>query len=203
MYSFLQKQEELNRIFWNKKTLHLAILNKTVVQPKAFLLLRDPEARFISYFKDKFRKEPLRMIEEGRLEPHNLQQCQRLWLSHIGVPLGDIKSCCYELIRTPVDSVVEWLPNAYKRDSHTLPQFYSLYAQWHNFRIRLNIKKSFLIDRDEELDQFGKLTGIDIFRKVNHTDDVVESVKLSPSSSMILQNLYKCDFDLISSRKFT
>ncbi|MEM9922922.1 MAG: hypothetical protein AAF915_04095 [Cyanobacteria bacterium P01_D01_bin.50] len=56
MFSFLQKQEELNRIFWNKKTFHLAILNKTVVQPKAFLLLRDPEARFISYFKDKFRK---------------------------------------------------------------------------------------------------------------------------------------------------
>ncbi|MEM9922923.1 MAG: hypothetical protein AAF915_04100 [Cyanobacteria bacterium P01_D01_bin.50] len=119
------------------------------------------------------------------------------------MPLEDIKSCCYELIDTPVDSVVEWLPNAYKRDSHTLPQFYSLYAQWRNLRIRLNVKKSFLIDRDEELEQFGKLTEIDISRKVNYTDDVVESVKLSPSSSMILQKLYKCDFELISSRKFT
>ncbi|MCU0524268.1 MAG: sulfotransferase family 2 domain-containing protein [Elainella sp. Prado103] len=198
MYSFLEKQEEVSRIFWNKRTMSLAILNKAINRPRAVALLRDPKARFISYFKDKFRKEPLRMIREGRLQPHNLQQCQRLWLSHVGVPLDNIELCCHELIRTPVDSVVEWLPEAYKNDAHTLPQYYCLLACWRNIQIKLNIYKMFLIDQDDHLEQFGKLTGIDTCHKVNHTDDVSETIRLSSFSNSILQNLYADDIELIN-----
>lgn len=178
----------------------MAILNRAIAQPNALVLLRNPETRFISYFKDKFRKEPLRMIREGRLHSKNLQQCQCLWLNHVGVPLDDVRSCCYELIRTSADSVVDWLPNAYTKDCHTFPQIYSLYAQWRRFRIRLNVKKTFLIDEVRELEEFGRLTGIDVFTKNNSTHDVVEPVKLSHASSMILKNLYACDFQLINSR---
>lgn len=198
MYSFLEKQEEVSRIFWNKRTINLAILNKAVNRPRAVALLRDPKARFISYFKDKFRKEPLRMISEGRLQPHNLQQCQRLWLSHIGAPLDNIELCCHELIRTPVDSVVEWLPGAYKNDAHTLPQHYCLLAYWRNVKIRLNIEKIFLIDQTDQLEQFGKLIGIDTRRKINHTDDVSETIRLSSFSDSILQSLYADDIELIN-----
>lgn len=200
MYSFLQRQEKLERIFWNKTTFHLAALNRAIAFPNTLVLLRNPEARFISYFKDKFRKEPLRMIREGRLHPENLQHCQRLWLNHVGVPLDDVRSCCYELIRTSADSVVDWLPTAYTKDCHTLPQIYSFYAQWRRFRIRLNVKQAFLIDEIRELEEFGKLTEMDVSVRNNSTHDVVEPVKLSHASSMLLANLYACDLQLINSR---
>ncbi len=169
MYAFMQKQQTLERVFWNKTNFHLAILNKVINSPKVFMLLRSPEARFISYFKDKFRQEPSRMLKEGRLQPNHLQQCQRLWLKHIGAPLNDVEACCHELIKTPIDEIVEWLPRSYKEDSHTIPQYYSLFASWRGISIRLNIEKAFLIDRDDHLQLFSQLTKIDISQKVNST----------------------------------
>ena len=201
MYSFLKQQKQLNRIYWNRKTFYLAIENKITTYPKAYFLLRQPRERFLSYFKDKFRKEPLRMLEENRLTPNHLQRCQRLWLNHVGIPTRDVSACCYELLRTPADSVVDWLPSAYTRDCHTIPQMYSLYARWRSLRIKLRVDSSFLIDRAEDIEKFSKLTGLDTSRKINHTENVGEPVKLSRSSSTILQKLYACDSELISSIK--
>lgn len=157
MYSFLESQKEWKRIFWNKDTFHLALSNRLANSPKAIALYRHPETRFISYFKDKFRKEPQRMIAENRLQLRNLQRCQRLWLNSIEQPLDDVEACCHRLLEAPVDGVIEWLPTTYKEDVHTLPQTYCNYARWKSFRVKLNIAKSFSIDCRAQLDQFRKI----------------------------------------------
>ncbi len=196
MYSFLKCQNSLERILWNKYTLPIALSNRFFGYPTGMLLFRDPESRFLSYFKDKFRKTPRKMLAENRLHPENLQHCQRLWLEYIGMNTDNVSACCKALLETSLESVLAWLPTSYHQDPHTLSQLECLYAQRHWMRVRLAISRVFLIDNPDEMQLFGQLLGLDTSRKVHQTQNMQESIALSEAGRETLRELYQLDFTL-------
>lgn len=196
MYSFLKCQNSLERVLWGKHTLSVALSNRLFGSPEGIVLFREPENRFLSYFNDKFRKTPRKMLAEQRLHPTNLQHCQRLWLEHIGMNTDDVVSCCQALLETPLESVVDWLPTSYHKDPHTLSQLECLYFQRPRVKLRLAISKVFLMDNPGELQAFGQLLELDTSCKVHHTQDIQEKTTLTESARETLRRIYKADSDL-------
>lgn len=196
MYSFLKSQHSLKRILWTKRTLPLAWSNRILGYPTGLLLFRDPESRFISYFHNKFRKAPRKMLAENCLRPENLQHCQRLWLEHIDMDTDNVSDCCQALLETSLESVLAWLPTSYHQDPHTLSQLECLYAQRRWMKIRLTVSRVFLIDHPNDMQAFGQLLGLDTSQKVNQTQDMRENSVLSEAGRETLRQIYRSDFSL-------
>lgn len=203
MYSFLKSQNSLERILWNKQTLSIALRNRFFGNPTGMLLFRDPESRFLSYFNDKFRKTPRKMLADNCLHPKDLQHCQRLWLEHIGMDTNDVSACCQALLDTSLESVLAWLPTSYHQDPHTLSQLECLYAQRHWLRLRLAISKVFLIDNPDEMQLFGQLLGLDTSRRVHQTQDMQVNNSLSETGRKTLRQIYQLDFTLYQQMSHT
>ncbi len=193
MYSFLKCQNSLERVLWGKHTLPIALSNRFFGAPEGIVLFREPENRFLSYFNDKFRKTPKKMLAENRLRPKDLQHCQRLWLEHIGMDTDDVAACCQALLETSLESVVAWLPTSYHQDPHTLSQLECLYFQRRCIKLRLAISKVFLIDNPDELQVFGQLLELDTSRKVHQTQDMQEGNALTESARETLRCVYQAD----------
>ncbi len=196
MYSFLKYQNSLKRILWTKHTLPIALSNRFLGYPTGMLLFRDPESRFLSYFNDKFRKTPRKMLAAKHLRPEDLQHCQRLWLEYIGMDTDNVAACCQALLETSLESVLAWLPISYHRDPHTFSQLDCLYAQRRWMRVRLATSRVFLIDNPKEIQLFGQLLGLDTSRKVHQTQNMEENQSLSETGREILRQIYRLDFSL-------
>ncbi|MEM6256034.1 MAG: sulfotransferase family 2 domain-containing protein [Cyanobacteria bacterium P01_D01_bin.156] len=203
MYSFLKSQTSLKRILWSKYTLSVAISNRLLGCPTGILLFRDPETRFLSYFHDKFRKAPRKMLAENRLHPKELQHCQRLWLNSVGVSTHDMVACCQALLETPLEAVLSWLPEHYRQDPHTRPQLDCLYAQRHWIKLSLNISRVFLIENPAEMQLFGQLLEIDTSRKVHQTQDKQREHTLGKTGRAMLRQIYPLDFELYQQIRHT
>lgn len=195
MYAFLNNQDSVERLFWNKRTISIAVCNQLLGRPVGISLFRNPEARFLSYFRDKFRKTPIRILQGHPSYASNIQHCQSLWLQYIDKDSKNVSDCCRALLETSIEDVVNWLSNSYRQDCHTIPQMQCHYAQWRQLRFRLSLEKIFFVDNPAELNSFAQLLKLDISHRVNGSQDISEEISLSKRSRKVLREIYRQDFD--------
>lgn len=193
MYSLFNSRAEFERIFWNRRTIAMALSNRCFGRPETSYFIRNPINRFYSYFNDKFRKEPSRVLALENPNEVHLQNCQRLWLDSHGYEGYDTKGACEKLLEVDPNSVVAWLTNYRDVDVHTVLQIAALNARWRGIKVRLNPKFVFLMDQPKDLEVAGERLGFNFGVKRNSTS-FIDNPDLTKSSYNTLKELYDVDY---------
>ncbi|MEM9938491.1 MAG: hypothetical protein AAF768_06555 [Pseudomonadota bacterium] len=196
MSSHFRDNPDFQRTYWNRKSLPAALSNRFLGNPRSHFVFRDPVSRFLSYFKDKFRQEPARMLAEDRLKPENLQACQRYWLESTDVDVSNVPDACEALLSASIGDVINWLPENYTRDGHTMPQLMSLYFDWRGLNFRLKPVAVYLQDDPEDVAQLAADLKFKIAEKANSTSRYNASVSVTDAERDKIKAIYAADMHL-------
>lgn len=195
LFSLLSNQDELcsisNRMLLVHKLRHYIKLRPKV---QYYMLVRDPYDRLESFFKDKLRKSLLTYENNIHFE---WQNCQKIILKRLGYD-----PCALDarrrLSRTSFEQFIRMLPFIYKIDAHLHPQYTVLgqYVTKFGIKIKFNFNNFEVIKVEDIIELQSKLSAmeIDLSKKINHTEDVFESLEWNSDMRMIVNDIYYKDF---------
>jgi len=146
MYSTLLNQPNL--LYLSNIAHPRLFLFKILKQQKlrTFMLIRNPYARLVSFFVDKFRKQPQRINEDN----FYWQECHKIFFSHLNISFNeDNKTISDKLLDFSFNHFIQLLPIVYRLDAHLWPQYYSYRVWWKNIPIMIwKIDKFIKIEDD-------------------------------------------------------
>lgn len=160
-----------------------------------YLLVRSPQRRLVSFFRDKFRQDP-HFYTEGRAYSE-WQDCQRIFFSALGISPDHspimIREC---LLATSFDHFMEILPDVYRLEAHLTPQYAAMQLSWHGIRVaHLNPDRVLKIERKEDLAFIERVLALDISRAHNTTAKCDETIAVTGRHSDIIRALYRDDLE--------
>ncbi len=195
LYSFLRRQEKRSGLLYISEK-HLLGFKKTQAKnADHVLLVRNPYARIMSFYKDKFHQHPA----AETLTYGDLQRCQRIFITELypdisdDTPADDINRA---LTSVSFSDFVETLPKVYQLDGHLYPQHQIALFRHRYLRFRhtrLDFSHTFKIETDLEL--FSNLTGLNTSDKVNSTKSVSLKIEWDDNSRKTIQDIYRQDFE--------
>ncbi len=166
-------------------------------RPPMLIIVRNPYARLVSFFEDKFRKEPGKHARPES-DSKDVQECQRIFLPHLDIHADAPHRTIWErLVETPFSTFMEILPEVYQTDRHLWPQSRLL-----EFGIGLPpraLLRHASVVRLEELDaDYMKHSWkIDCRVRANATEFIMDPVEyFSPQEVEVVNRLYQSDFEL-------
>ena len=154
---------------------------------KRILVIRHPYNRFISLFSDKYRKQPLRIIEGL----HTWENTHKCLYKHLGITheMTD-KEIASKFLALKISDLIALLPKIIEEDAHFWPQSYS--TNFSLFNLKIPVKYVFQIERDAA--RIRDLTNIDLSVVKNKSDS--DKFELSLNDKEKLSKIYKSDFKL-------
>jgi len=158
-----------------------------------FLIVRDPYTRLESFFKDKFRQDPVVTMRAY----HELQRCQHFFCAYLQITPTDSPVTIREkLLSLSFDQFVHLLPTVYLQDGHLYPQVWMMTIHFHGAPIQLHFDRVLKIEAAADMAYLQNGLAIDLSKKVNDTQQVEWSSPWQPELYAIVNDLYKADFDM-------
>ena len=194
MYSTLKAQDHLIEWFAGKKTFAKLLADKTHIKPlKKTLIVRHPEDRIRSYFKDKFRQHPQKCLDEDFVNFKEWQYNQRIFFSALDIyPRMSNAQIAEALLDTSFQSFIKILPDHYELDGHLWPQVNVLNFRYSYYNFRF--KPHTILKLEETTpDILKKLLGISQSTRANQTS-ASEVLSVSRTDQAIIESIYYKDY---------
>lgn len=170
------------------------LLAKAIVRDHSqttFFPVRSPFARVVSCFMDKFRKQPLRINEQG----FYWQACHKL-LFRCCVISDNARDeeIAAKFLDFSFDEFIQELPVIYRLDGHFQLQSWSRKvligdSRWVNWPNCMVIKV-------EDSNDLHQIPGIDWAVKTNATDHIERDFDLLEKHKEVIRKLYRDDFKI-------
>jgi len=200
MFSTLNNHEVLTHCDRDRKvdkyTYACLLLRKIGLGPATYLLVRNPYARIVSFFEDKFRSHPVLERERGFTGFDEWQDCQQIFFDQLDI---DSSIDSPEIISRQLEAVsfgemVEVLPEVYRNDPHLRPQIEICKLRWRQLSLHIRFDRIIPI---EEMDAafMRERLGVDITQRYNSTDRSSYEKYLSPDTLPVLNAVYCKDFE--------
>ncbi len=160
--------------------------------PRVVGLVRDPLARLVSFFGNKFRSSPRALLqrEASGGERARFQHCQQIFFAPLGLASDvPIETGCRALLGASLGDVVRWLPRVFAQDAHLWPQSWS-------FRVAGRVRfRADLLLRLEQLDAaaLARELGIDPGERGNPSE-AGEAVWLDAAERAVVARVYAEDY---------
>lgn len=199
MYSTLGMQDELVQRSADRQTDKASfarlLLRKVGLGPSAFLLVRNPYARVVSFFADKFRRHPALEREREFEEFEGWQACQRMFFAPFGIdPAQSPEAISHALEAVSFSDVVDTLPDRYRRDPHLRPQHEIETISWRGLPQRVAFDGLVPIEQMDPVLMRDRL-GVDVGQSRNRTQRAPYTSHLTPQILSTLNTLYADDFE--------
>ncbi len=196
MYSSIVKIGSYNLAGWGK-WIKLQLKSKLLFKGdlKTAIIVRSPDKRLESFFKDKLRKNA-----EMNPATKNFQFCQTLFFGAAGVKKGDdSRTISLKLRSLSFSEFTAALPELYQLDGHLHPQVNSLCGPvealkgfWQKMMIRTS--RTVKLENMEDMLFLQRAFGVDIHHHENNTREVQEEIIWDNKSREIVRELYKEDY---------
>jgi hypothetical protein len=191
LYSLLYEQPALREIKMQEVAQHY--LSDPVPSPWLghFFIVRNPYTRLESFFKDKFRQDPVtttRTYDE-------LQRCQRFFCSYLRIDPADSPLTIREkLLSLSFAQYVHLLPTVYLLDGHLHPQVNMMTIRFRGAPLQLSFDRVLKIESAPDRAYLQDKLAIDVSQKINNTHQVKWSSPWQPDLYAVVNDLYKADF---------
>ena len=156
-----------------------------------FFIVRNPYTRLESFFRDKFRQDPvtkLRTYDE-------LQRCQRSFCADLQIAPTDAPQAIREkLIGLSFAQFVHLLPKVYQQDGHLHPQVQMTTMRFRGAAVQLHFDRVLKIESVADRAYLQNVLAIDLSAKVNNTKQVAWSSPWQPTLYALVNELYQADF---------
>ena len=192
LYSLFVEQPELREI--NRQEVAQYYLGGPAPAPRLshFLVVRNPYTRLESFFKDKFRQDPV-----VRLRTYDqLQRCQRLFCAYLQIVPADSPMTIREkLLSLSFEQFVQLLSTVYLQDGHLHPQIQMTTIRFRGAPLLLNFARVFKLESATDMADLQAKLAIDVSQPINHTHQVKWSSPWQPDLYAVVNELYKADFE--------
>lgn len=174
-----------------------AYFNIMLTAPDVYFTARNPYAKAMSFYKDKFQKIPARVDTTKNFK---WEKPQRVFFPLLGLDTrknstAEIKQT---LLSTSFESYVDMLSHVYHLDEHINPQHWILnhphYLMFKNLGISKSKLQIFQIENKLQMQKFSTLTHFDINQKANNTHEVVQEDIIGQVELDKLNQIYAEDF---------
>lgn len=156
-----------------------------------FLLVRNPYQRLESFYKDKFRQDPMHTLRAYT----ELQRCQRFFCPYLHIEPSDAPITIREkLLSVSFAQFVQLLPEVYLFDEHLHPQVYIMTSRWHCISFQFKFNRILQVESAHDLAYLQDKLGLDVSQKYNHTEQVVYPTPWPLELCALVNQLYKADF---------
>lgn len=193
LYTLLYHQPNLERLAATKLDLR-TFMNHfgSFVQMPQYMLARDPYARLVSCFKDKFRQDPLRTPRSF----DNLQDSQKLFCPFLAIRPDDPEQTIRDkLLSLTFAQFIQLLPELHMRDVHLRPQVMSKMIYYRGRPLApLPVHKVLQIESPDDLSFLSDRLGIDTDTRHNCTDAIPLEAPWTNELRAIVNHLYRADF---------
>jgi len=191
LYSLLYSQPALQEIRMDVLGQHYRSNQVTPGWLGHFLIVRDPYTRLESFFKDKFRQDPVVTLRGY----DQLQRCHRFFCSYLRIDPADSPMTIREkLLRLSFEQFVHLLPTVYLLDGHLHPQVNIMTIRFRGAPIQLKFNRILQIESAADLAYLQDELAIDVSKKINNTNQVAWSPPWHPDLRAVVNDLYKADF---------
>ena len=198
MYSTLTLQDELvqrsaDRVT-DKEAFARLLLRKVGLGPASFLLIRNPYARAVSFFADKFRRHPALEQERGFADFDGWQACQRMFFAPLSIDATQSPGAVSRALQTvSFGDMVAVLPTLYRQDPHLRPQHEIETVFWRGLPQRVTFDGLVPIEQMNPALMLDRL-GVNVEQRRNRTQRDPYTSHLTPDILATLNALYEDDF---------
>ncbi|MCF1190813.1 sulfotransferase family protein [Mangrovimonas sp. AS39] len=163
---------------------------------KFYLIVRDPEKRLQSFFRDKFRVHP----NSFGVNNFEWQYPQILVLKEIGIDLKDKTDSKYKEILLSIEysDFIKILPQIYMNDGHLIPQHHLLDFYIGKRLLKLKPDRILKMENEDDMKFISKKLNINTGIKVNFTKNQFCDFTLSEKEQNIIAKIYQDDFEKFS-----
>ncbi|MFT2090213.1 sulfotransferase family 2 domain-containing protein [Paraglaciecola sp. 2405UD69-4] len=182
----LQKLKRYRAYFYLKLT-----------SPDIYFTVRDPYAKAVSFYKDKFQKIPSQVDSSQYFK---WEKPQRVFFPLLGLDsrtssTAEIKQ---GLLDTSFDEYVDMLAKVYHLDEHINPQSWILnhpnYGAFKSLGVSLAEVQILHIENLEHMQRLSSVTNFDVNQKANSTSTVKQQYQINAKQRVILNQIYAEDF---------
>lgn len=158
---------------------------------KTWLVVRNPYARIISCFKDKYRKQPMRIAENN----FHWQMCHDVVFERRGVPLSaSDEAKAAALLEMTFEDFIQLLPIIYPLDEHFHPQAWLTKLRMGSQRVaKWPVHR---VAQMEDVEMLRLIPGIDLSKQTNSTGHIKKDFEWSDETRQIVRDIYRADFAL-------
>ncbi|TGO03178.1 hypothetical protein PN36_11450 [Candidatus Thiomargarita nelsonii] len=194
LYSLLYSQPSLQVAAKISMAIHTYLNRFTPFHLRChFLLVRDPYKRLVSFYKDKFRQQPLHKW----LTYDELQICQRLFCPYIQInPYSSPADIREKLLSVSFTQFINLLPQVYHLDDHLRPQTRLTMMFFHGIPIgSIKFERILKVESSDDMAYLQDELSIGLSKKYNNTDKILLPNPWSPALRAVVNNLYQADFE--------
>ncbi|WP_053971348.1 sulfotransferase family 2 domain-containing protein [Mangrovimonas sp. ST2L15] len=156
-----------------------------------YLLVRNPYDRFLSLFSDKFRKQPERIL--GGL--HTWENVHTCMFPYLGLSNTDSDEMIADKFLTmQLSELISFLPKGILLDEHFMSQKSTIQISAFN-KIPIAVPMKKILRLEDQKEDFSKLTGINLGIKRNTSNSKEYKGELSKEDLVVLNRIYKEDFE--------
>lgn len=154
-------------------------------------IVRNPYDRIVSCFKDKFRKQPLRIHEQN----FEWQACHKIMFPFCRIsPHDPSHVMAQRFLEMSFPEFLEILPRVYQLEGHFHPQVWSSSLSiGKSRRFRLPFVR---VIRMEEKESLAQIPDVNFSVTMNSTADVPQDFELDEHARSVIRTIYKDDFVL-------
>lgn len=154
-------------------------------------IVRNPYDRLVSCFKDKFRKQPLRIHEQN----FEWQACHKIMFPFCRIsPHDPSHVMAQRFLEMSFPEFLEILPRVYQLEEHFHPQVWSSSLSiGKSRRFRLPFVR---VIRMEEKELLAQIPDVNFSVTMNSTADVPQDFELDEHARSVIRTIYKDDFVL-------
>lgn len=194
MYSTLKAQAPLQELFPGRRTFIRLLADQWRLRPlKKYLLVRHPEARIRSFFKDKFRQHPQDCLAQDFADFREWQHNQRIFFPALGLDVTTEHAVIAQaLLNTSFEQFLQLLPGHYLKDPHLQPQVTVLEFRYPNYTFHFQ-PDGILKMETTSPETLQQTLGINPGIRKNKTQKT-ETLFISEQAKALLQDLYQADY---------
>jgi hypothetical protein len=163
--------------------------------PAAQVPVRNPYARIVSFFEDKFHRHPAISREREFEDFEDWQDCQEMFFDPSNIDgSASPETVARQLEAVSFTEMVRFLPTVYRTDPHLRPQVKISTVRWRRLQFRVWFDTITPIEKMDPTFMRNRL-GVDVKIQRNSTEHPPYTEYLSTSTLRVLNTLYREDFE--------
>lgn len=159
---------------------------------KFYLIVRNPQERLQSFFRDKFRVHP----NSFGINNFEWQHPQVIILDKLGIQIKDKTNPLFKekLLAVKYAEFIDILPQIYMQDAHLIPQNHLLDFNIGNLFMKIKPDKILKIENIEDMSFIQSILKINTEKKINFTKNQFVDFSLTNAQQQIIREIYEVDF---------
>ena len=162
------------------------------------MMVRNPYEKLISFYKDKFRLDPVERLSIPGKQP---QDAQAIFLPYLGIDTSHPREQIQQiLLNVSFDTMIKLLPKVFYKNDHLHPQHWITNISFGRIKFTgLRFHPTILkLEQKDDMNYLSKKLNIDTSIRTKTTSSIHHPITYSPEQIRIVNQIYQADFRLYS-----